>query len=46
MVRLLRAALGAPGPFRLTADPETGLTVFSTGRTITSEDVRSLEDEE
>ncbi len=43
---LLRAALGAPGPFTLSISPITGLTVFSNGRTVTSEDVRSLEDEE
>lgn len=46
VTRLLQVALGAPGPFTLSVSPVTGLTVFSNGRTVTSEDVRSLEDEE
>lgn len=46
VARLLRASLQTPGPVRLSVSPLTGLTVFSTGRTVTSEDVRSLEDEE
>ena len=46
VAKLLRASLQATGPTRLSVDPLTGLTVFSGRRTITSEDVRSLEDEE
>lgn len=46
VTRLLRTALTAPGPARLSTSPRTGLTVFSTGRVVTSEDVRSLDDDE
>jgi hypothetical protein len=44
--RLLRAALTAPGPVRVSASSRTGLRVASIGRAVTSEDVRSLEDDE
>jgi predicted transcriptional regulator len=46
LTRLLRAALTAPGPVRVSASPRTGLQVASVGRVVTSEDVRSLEDED
>ena len=44
--RLLRAALSAPGPVTVRTDARTGLRVASTGRAVTSEDVRSLDDAE
>ena len=43
-VHLLRD-LPVHGPSRVSVSRGTGLPVFSSGRTITSEDVRSLEDE-
>ena len=46
VARLLRAALTTPGPSRVTTDELTGLPVVSLGRPTTSEDVRSLDDEE
>jgi hypothetical protein len=46
LTRLLRAALTTPGPVRVSASPRTGLQVASIGRAVTSEDVRSLEDDE
>lgn len=46
VTRLLRAALAAPGPVRVTTSARTGLRVASIGRVITSQDVRSLEDDE
>lgn len=46
VVRLLRDAVPVHGPSRVSVDPSSGLPVFSGGRTITSEDVRSLEDED
>jgi predicted transcriptional regulator len=46
VTRLLRAALGAPGPVRVTTSPRTGLRVASLGRVVTSEEVRSVEDDE
>ena len=46
LTRLLRAALTAPGPVRVSTSPRTGLQVASIGRAVTSEDVRSLEDDE
>lgn len=46
VTRLLRAALTTPGPSRVTIDELTGLPVISLGRPTTSEDVRSLDDEE
>jgi hypothetical protein len=45
IARLLRAALEAPGPVRVTTSPRTGLQVASLGRVATSEDVRSLDDD-
>jgi len=44
--RLLAAALGTPGPAVVSTSPVTGLRVVSTGHPVTSEDVRSLDDEE
>lgn len=46
VTRLLRAAVGTSGPVRVSTSARTGLRVFSTGRVVTSDDVRSLEDEE
>jgi hypothetical protein len=46
VTRLLRAALAAPGPLRVTTSTRTGLKVASIGRVATSQDVRSLEDDE
>lgn len=45
VARLLRAALDARTPITLSISPITGLTVFSSGRTVTDQDVRALEDE-
>ena len=46
VTRLLRAALASPGPVRITMSSRTGLQVASIGRVVTSQDVRSLEDDE
>lgn len=46
VTRLLRAALVAPGPVRVTTSARTGLRVASIDRVVTSQDVRSLDDEE
>jgi negative regulator of replication initiation len=46
VTRLLRAALSAPGPVRVTTSARTGLRVASIGRVVTSDDVRSVEDDE
>ena len=46
VTRLLRAALAAPGPVRVTTSSRTGLRVASIGRVVTSQDVRSLEDDD
>ena len=47
VTRLLRAALAAPGPSRVTTSPVTGMRVLSLGGgPVTSEDVRSLDDDE
>lgn len=43
---LVRRGLGAGGTAAISADPRTGLPVVSVGTVVTSEDVRSLEDEE
>lgn len=43
--RVLSVALATPGPVRLRTSERTGLTVFSTGRAVTGEDVRSLDDD-
>ena len=45
IARLLRAALAGSGPVRVAASPRTGLQVAAVGRVVTSEDVRSLEDD-
>jgi hypothetical protein len=42
----IRRGLNAGGPAELTTSPRTGLPVARLGRTITSEDVRRLEDED
>jgi predicted transcriptional regulator len=42
---LLRRALIPEGASSVELDPRTGLPVISVGRTVTSEDVRSLDDE-
>lgn len=42
---LLRRALGEDGTSRVTRDASTGLPSVRLGRVITSEDVRSLDDE-
>lgn len=47
VTRLLRSALTAPGPSRVRTDEVTGLRVLALGRgPVTSEDVRSLDDDE
>ena len=46
IARLLRAALAGSGTVRVTASPRTGLQVASVGRVVTSEDVRSLDEDE
>lgn len=46
VTRLLRAALATSGPVRVSTSARTGLQVASIGRVVTSEDVRSLEDDE
>lgn len=46
VTRLLRASLGEQGPVRLSTSPTTGLLVMTTGRPVTSDDVRSLDDDE
>ena len=47
VTRLLRSALTAPGPSRVTISPVTGMRDLSLGGgPVTSEDVRSLDDEE
>jgi hypothetical protein len=43
---LLRRGLNAGGPVAITTDPRTGLPLVSVGTVVTSEDVRSLDDEE
>lgn len=45
VTRLLRSALSAPGPVQISTSRRTGLRVASLGRPVTSERVRSLEDE-
>lgn len=45
VVELLRRALGQTPRLALTADPESGLPSVSFGRKITSQDVRSLDDD-
>lgn len=43
---LIRRGLGAGSTGATSVDPRTGLPVVSVGTVVTSEDVRSLEDEE
>ena len=43
---LMRRGLGADRTAALSEDPRTGLPLVSVGTVVTSEDVRSLEDEE
>lgn len=45
VTRLLRAGLGTPGRVQVSISPRTGLKVGVFGRVMTSEDVRSLDDE-
>ena len=45
VTRLLRGALATSGPVRVTTSARTGLKVATVGRVVTSEDVRSLDDE-
>ncbi|GAT08498.1 antitoxin [Mycolicibacterium novocastrense] len=42
---LMRRGLGAHSVAPVSTDPRTGLPVISVGTVVTSEDVRSLEDE-
>lgn len=42
---LLAAALQTPGPAAVSTSSATGLRVVTTGRPVTSEDVRALDDE-
>ncbi|KAA0080844.1 antitoxin [Mycolicibacterium sp. P9-64] len=42
---LIRRGLGAGTPTSMSTDPRTGLPVVSVGTIVTSEDVRSLDDE-
>lgn len=46
VTRLLRSALATPGPVRVSASRRTGLQVASLGRVVTSDEVRSLDDDE
>lgn len=43
---LIRRGLGAGSSAAVSTDPRTGLPLVSVGTIVTSEDVRSLEDEE
>ncbi|MEN3310239.1 MAG: hypothetical protein V7603_6441 [Micromonosporaceae bacterium] len=44
-VDLIRRGLGTGATFAMSYNPRTGLPVIHVGRTITTEDVRSLEDD-
>jgi predicted transcriptional regulator len=46
VARLLRAALSSPGPVKVTTSSRTGLRVAELGHVVTSDDVRSLDDDE
>jgi predicted transcriptional regulator len=46
VTELVRRGLGTDKPAALSTDPRTGLPVISVGTVISSEDVRSLEDDE
>ncbi len=43
---LMRRGLGAGNSGAMSVDPRTGFPMVSVGRVVTSEDVRSLEDEQ
>lgn len=45
VAQLLRRAIGAPGSASLSVSDRTGLAVIRLGQTVTSEDVRALDDE-
>ena len=45
VARLLRRALGTPGAAEVATSGLTGLDVVRLGRTITTDDVRTLDDE-
>jgi hypothetical protein len=45
-LHLIRRGLGAGSTTPISIDPRTGLPLVSVGTVVTSEDVRSLEDEE
>ena len=45
VTQLLRAALSSPGPVRVTTSTRTGLRVATLGHPVTSDDVRSLDDD-
>lgn len=46
VANLIRRGLGAGSTATIPIDPRTGLPLVSVGTVVTSEDVRSLEDEE
>jgi hypothetical protein len=46
VAELLRRALTTASAIATSTDPRTGLPLVTVGRVVTSEDVRSLEDEE
>lgn len=46
VVDLMRRGLDGASPGPTSTDPRTGLPLVTVGRVVTSEDVRSLEDEE
>jgi hypothetical protein len=46
VVDLMRRGLGGTSTVSTSTDPRTGLPLVTVGRVVTSEDVRSLEDEE
>jgi predicted transcriptional regulator len=43
---LLHRAMRGDEPYRMVRDPDTGFLGLETGRTLTEEDVRSLDDDE
>ena len=46
VAQLVRVGLGTPGPVRVSVSSRTGLKVGAFGRVVTSEDARSLDDDE
>lgn len=46
MSRLLAVALQTPGPVLVSTSSVTGLRVAALGRAVTSDDVRTLDDDE